>query len=138
MKIDEVPQDADNFKDRDKVKKIVYAIDKSGNYTKENSAGWDIEIAATKQAWAYVEDEISEVIAEVKKGIASPIKYYMTKQMLELGVLAKYVGKWKWQIKKHLTMKGFLALSPQMLEKYAKAFGITLEELFEPNFDIEK
>jgi hypothetical protein len=36
---------------------------------------------------------------------------------------------WKWTVKKHLKPKGFNKLSDEILEKYAKVFDITKEEL---------
>lgn len=129
MKTNEVPQDKRDFKEGDKIHKLMYAVDKDGKYTGVNSAGWEAENFATKQAWDAIDEELSETADKVKKGELSPIAYYMHKCLMEISLLAKYVGKWQWQVKKHMKPSGFSKLSPAMLNKYAQAFNITVEEL---------
>ena len=68
MKVNEVPQDARDFRDGDKVKKLVYAVDKDGKYTGVNSAGWEAENTATRQAWDAVDEALAETEAKVKAG----------------------------------------------------------------------
>ena len=46
MNLNEVPQDGLNYKDRDKVHKLMYAVDKEGQYTGVTSAGWEAENVA--------------------------------------------------------------------------------------------
>jgi hypothetical protein len=129
MKVNEVPQDPKDFKEGDKVKKLMYAVDNDGKYTGVNSAGWEAENFATKQAWDAIDEELAETIEQIKKGELSPIAYYMHKCLMEVSLLAKYVGKWQWQVKRHMKPAGFNKLSPDMLKKYAQAFNITVEEL---------
>lgn len=50
MKVNDVPQDAKDFRDGDKIRKLVCAVDKDGKYTGVNSAGWEAENLATRQA----------------------------------------------------------------------------------------
>lgn len=129
MKVNEVPQDSRDFRDGDKVRKLVYAVDKDGRYTGVNSAGWEAENTATKQAWDAVDEALAEVEAKVKAGQLSPIAYFMNKCLMDTGLLAKYVGKWSWQVKRHMKPHVFNALSSAMKEKYAEAFSITVSEL---------
>ena len=129
MKVNEVPQDPKNFKEGEKLKKLVYAVDKDGNYTGVNSAGWDVENAATKQAWDVADEELADTAQQVKAGKLSPIAYYMKKNLMDTSLLAKYAGKWQWQVRRHFKPSVFNTLAPAMLQKYAEVFNITVEEL---------
>lgn len=129
MKVNEVPQDSKNFKGGDTVSKVVYAVGKDGKYTGVNSAGWDAENEATKQAWDAIDEELAETEQEVKAGKLSPIAYYMKKSLMDIGLLAKYAGKWQWQVKRHMKPSVFKKLKTKTLERYASVFNITVEEL---------
>lgn len=129
MDINEVPQDEMNYKDRDKVRKLVYAVGKDGKYTGVNSAGWEAENTAMRQAWELVDEKLSETLEAVKSGKQSPIAFFMEKNLMDVALLAKYVGKWKWTVKKHLTPAGFAKLDTEVLKKYAQVFNVPVEEL---------
>ncbi len=129
MKANEVPQDKRDFKEGDKIHKLMYAVDNDGKYTGITSAGWEAENIATKQAWDAVDEELAETEEKVKRGELSPIAYYMQKNLMEVSLLAKYVGKWQWQVKRHFKPSVFSNLSPAMLAKYAAVFNISVDEL---------
>ena len=129
MDVNEVPQDSLEYKDRDKLKKLVYAVGKDGKYTGVGSSGWDPENVATKQAWDAIEEELAETMKQVQAGAVSPIAWYMQKKLMDLPLLAQYVGKWQWQVKRHMKPQVFNELSDKMLEKYASVFEITVDEL---------
>lgn len=129
MKVNEVPQDPKDFKEGDKIKKLLYAVDKDGKYTGVSSAGWDAENAATKQAWDLVEEDLQETEEKVKAGSLSPLAWYMKKNLMDTALLARYVGKWQWQVRRHFNPAVFKKLPPAMLEKYAAVFNITVDEL---------
>lgn len=129
MKVNEVPQDPKDFREGDKIKKLIYAVGKDGKYTGVNSAGWEAENEATRQAWDAVDEALAETKEKVMNGELSPIAYYMEKCLMDVGLLAKYVGKWKWQVKKHLKPNGFKKLDNSLLEKYAEVFEIKVDEL---------
>ena len=129
MKVNEVPQDPKNFRDGDKVKKLMYAVDKDGKYTGVNSAGWEAENFATRQAWDAVDDALAETEQKVKEGKLSPIAYFMQKCLMDKSLLAKYVGKWGWQVSRHMKPSIFNQLDEELLGRYASVFNITVEEL---------
>ncbi len=129
MDINEVPQDSLEYKDRDKLKKLVYAVGKDGKYTGVGSTGWEPENVATKQAWDAIEEELAEIADQVKAGKLSPVAYYMHQKLMDLSLLAKYVGKWQWQVKRHMKPAVFSTLGEATLRKYAAIFGITVEQL---------
>ncbi len=129
MKANEVPQDKRDFKEGDKIHKLMYAVDNDGKYTGITSAGWEAENIATKQAWDAVDEELAETAEKVKHGELSPIAYYMQKNLMEVSLLAKYVGKWQWQVKRHFKPSVFNSLGPALLAKYADVFNISVDEL---------
>jgi hypothetical protein len=129
MDINEVPQDSLEYKDRDKLKKLVYAVGKDGKYTGVGSSGWEAENFATKDAWDAIEEDLVETEKEVKAGKLSPIAYFMKKKLMDLPLLAQYVDKWQWQVKRHMKPSVFNDLSDHMLQKYADVFGISQDEL---------
>lgn len=129
MKADKVPQEGLNYKDRDKVRKVMYATDQNGQYTSVNSIGWEAENIAMHQAWQEVEETLARVATAVREGQLSPLAWWMHKSLMDVALLAKYVGKWRWTVKKHLKPKGFQKLRRADLQRYADVFGITMEEL---------
>ena len=129
MNVNEVPQDGLEYKDRDKVRKLMYATDKDGNYTGVPSVGWEAENTATEQAWNEIETSLAETAANVRAGKTSPIAYFMERSLMDLSLLASYVGKWKWTVKRHMKPTVFAGLSEETLALYAKTFNISVAEL---------
>ena len=129
MKVNEVPQDGNDFKGSDKVKKLVYAVDKEGKYTGVNTKGWEAESFATQQAWTAIEEELKETEEKIQAGELSPVAYYMLKSLMDLPLLAKHMGKWQWQIKRHFKPVVFKKLPQKTLQQYASVFEITVDEL---------
>jgi hypothetical protein len=129
MDINDVPQDALEYKDRDKLKKLVYAVGKDGKYTGVGSSGWEAENTATHQAWEAIEEELLETEKQVRLGEISPIAYFMQKKLMDVSLLAKYIGKWQWQVKRHLKPSIFSKLNNTTLEKYASVFAVSKTEL---------
>lgn len=134
MNIKDVPNDKENFKGKSDMRKLVYATKDDGSYTNVNSEGWEVENMAIRQAWDAVEEELKEVVQQVKAGQLSPVAYYMHKCLMELPILAKYAGKWQWQVKRHFKPAIFASLDAKMLERYASVFNISVEELRNPKF----
>ncbi len=129
MQLDEVPQEGLHYKDRDKLRKLMYATDGQGHYTGVPSAGWEAENIATQSAWDEVNDSLEEAALAVKNGELSPIAYFMHKCLMDETILARYVGKWRRTVRRHMKPSHFKKLSQATLEKYAAVFGISTEEL---------
>lgn len=128
MKAKEVPQDDANML-QGKFKEPVYSVDENGNYTTVPSVGWDPKNAVMQQAWDNINEKVEEVRRKVLAGELSPIAYYMEKKIMDVGLLAKYVGKWKWTVKKHLKQKHFIKINEELLEKYADVFDLSVADL---------
>lgn len=128
MKKDEVPQDGDNLH-HGTFKQLFYAVDASGDYTPVSSVGWEPENVALVQAWEEVEHRVAETRNKVQNGELSPVAYYMERTLLDLPLLARKVGKFQWQVKRHMKPAVFKTLSAGMLARYAAVFSIPAETL---------
>ena len=133
MKSKDVPQDDANMM-QGKFREPVYSLDKDGNYTTVKSVGWNPKNEVMQEAWDVANEKIEDVKQKVIAGKLSPIAYYLEKKLMDVSLLAKYMGLWKWTVKKHLKPKNFKKLSNEVLEKYAEVFDITKEELIDKNW----
>ncbi len=132
MKKKEVPQDDANMM-QGKFREPVYSLDEDGNYTTVKSVGWDPKNAVMQQAWDNINEKIEETKQKVIEGKLSPIAYYMEKNIMDVGLLSKYMGLWKWTVKKHLRPKHFNKLSEEIIIQYADIFNITPGQLRDIN-----
>lgn len=128
MKKSDVPQDKSNLSSN-AMRELCYATDENGNYTTALSAGWEPKTIALDNSMALINERIAEAKAAVNSGNSSPIEYYMELNRMDLTILASYVGKWQWQIKRHLKPDIFRKLSNETLAKYAAAFNISVDTL---------
>lgn len=128
MKKEEVPQDGDNLHEGT-FRQIFYAVDNSGSYVQVSSVGWEPENVALDQAWEEVNKKVEQARHRVLAGEVSPIAYYMEKNLMNIPLLASYVGKFQWQVKRHLKPSVFNKLSDLMLQRYATAFKVSIADL---------
>jgi len=127
MKKKDVPQDKtqlENF-----TREVCYALDENGNYVTELSTGWDVKTEALGVAWGDIEERVRNARSMVLEDKASPILFFMELRLMDIGIVSAYTGFWKWTIRRHLTSKIFAKLSEKSLEKYARAFDVTVNEL---------
>ena len=134
MKEEEVPQDNSNLS-KSNIKELIYATDKEGNYITTLSSGWEPKTIALNNSLDEINERINEAKERVAKGEMSPVYYFMELNRMDLGILSSYVGMWGWRVKRHFKPNKFKTLSDSILNKYAKAFNMSLEEL--KNFKIE-
>lgn len=132
MKKQDLPQDESNLKSAN-ISEVLYVTDENNNYTTANSSGWNVKKAALEESLSLINERIEDAKQKVSNGIASPILYFMELNKMDLQVLAAYVGKWQWTVKRHSKPKIFKKLSDSTLKKYADTFGISVDEL--KNFD---
>lgn len=128
MEKENVPQHDSNLSKKD-LKELVYATDENGNYTTELSTGWEPKAIALSNSIDEIKERAAAAKKQVELGIVSPICYYMEIHKMDIGILAGYVGLWKWQVKRHFKPVNFKKLSEKVLQKYADAFEITIAEL---------
>ncbi len=128
MKTTEVPQDDANML-QGKLKEPVYSLDEDGNYTTVRSVGWDPKNEVMQDAWDVVNEKVEQAKQDVLSGKFSPIAYYIEKNIMDIGIVASYMGYWKFKVRKHLKPKHFNKLGNEVLDKYAQVFNITKEQL---------
>jgi len=127
MKKEDVPQDQSSL---GKItKEVCYATDNSGKYVTELSKGWDIKITALDVAWQDIEERVNTARQKVLNGEASPLLFFMERGLMDIGILARYTGFWKWQIKRHLRPDIFRALPDKKLQRYADVFNVPVDDL---------
>ena len=83
----------------------------------------------TKTAVEEYEELQKECLEDIKNDIASPIKYFMYRNRMDLPTLTSVVGIFSFRVKRHLKMKYFRKLNDKILQKYALGFNIEIEEL---------
>ena len=127
MKKDEVPQDVSPLGKL--TTEVCYATDKDGKYTAQQSRGWDVKIDALDVTWKDVENKVAAAKQKALNGEVSPLLFFMEKNVMDVAVLAGYMGLFKWQVKRHLKPSVFNKLPQKTLEKYAEVFNVTVVEL---------
>ena len=128
MNKEQVPQDEENLNEG-KLAKLYYATDDKGHYVKVNSIGWEPETVAMQQAWDVVNNEVDEAREKVIKGEASPILYYLKKNIMTPALVASYIGTLSLIVRLHCRPFFFKRMSKKTLEKYAYTFRISVAEL---------
>ncbi|MNK18802.1 hypothetical protein D3C87_370140 [compost metagenome] len=132
MKKQNLPQDESSLQAAN-MTELLYVTDENDNYTTANSIGWDAKKAALDESMELINERIEEAKQNVSNNIVSPIIYFMEFNKMDFQVLAAYVDKWQWTVKRHSKPHVFKKLSDSTLKKYADAFGVSVDEL--KNFD---
>ena len=127
MKKSEVPQDrASAFEGQ---KKAVYAVDDDGRYTITGSSGWEAEEVVLEQAITHFKQMAAAALERVRGGTAAPLEYHMYNRRMDLTLLAQSMGFFKWRVRRHLRPAAFARLDDTILEQYADALGLTIQQL---------
>lgn len=126
MKKIDIPQE--NNSTLNGQKKVMYGTNESGNFQRINYASSVEEFATITAVEEYKELE-KECLEDIKNDISSPIKYFMYKNRMDLPTLTSIVEMFSFRVKRHLKMKHFKKLNDKILQKYADAFAIEIEEL---------
>ncbi|MFA7082953.1 MAG: hypothetical protein WC141_00295 [Arcobacteraceae bacterium] len=128
MKKTEVP--LENNSTLNGQKKVMYAVSEKGEFSRVNY-GSSVEEFATITAVEEYQNLQEECLEEIKQNIASPIKYFMYKNRMDISTLSSVVGMFSFRVKRHLQMKYFKNLNDKIVQKYANAFGVNIEEIKE-------
>jgi hypothetical protein len=128
----DVPQDGTPTYDGGR--KLVYAVREDGAYVAVPSTGWEAEGDATAAALAAIEVLRRDAWRRAQSGLTSPLEYYMCLRRMDLALLAKTTGLFRWRIRRHFRPEVYARLGDRVLERYADALGFpvaTLRELAE-------
>jgi len=128
MRKEEVPQDHGIA---DGLKEVAYAVDEDGRYVRVPSAGWEPKNISNYQAWEEIAKEIQSTRRKVENGEASPLAYHMARNLMDVGLLAQYMGIMRWRVKRHLKPRIFKKLGRDLLKRYASLLKVTMEELLD-------
>ncbi|MEX6688101.1 hypothetical protein QTN47_11380 [Danxiaibacter flavus] len=127
MKKEDVPQ---NVSSLGKITtEVCYATDASGNYTTQQSRGWEVKIDALNVTWEDIQKKVEAAKQRVLNNEVSPIAFFIERSVMDINILSGYTGFWKWQIKRHLKPAVFKKLSQKKLAKYAEVFNVSVDEL---------
>jgi hypothetical protein len=126
MKKKELPQDQSAL--IGVTREVCYVKDEDGKYTTDLSTGWNVKSEALDNAWDDIKDRIEAARAGVANGTLSPVTYFMELKLMDLKLLADYTGYWQFTIKRHMKPTIFNALSDKQLERYAKAFDVSIAD----------
>lgn len=124
-KID-VPQDAGPFNG---LRGLSYAVDGNGKYVQAATRGWTPCNLANELARDRLDEQLVELLAEIRAGKLSPLAYHMARSKMDAWLLAKYAGLSQKKIKRHLAADGFATIGADEMARYADLFDITVEEL---------
>jgi hypothetical protein len=127
MKKEDLPQDTGALEKF--TREVCYVKNEDGKYETALSRGWEVKKQALDSAWEDVNERVEEARQAVIRGEKSPIYYFMELRLMDLAVLSGYTGFFSFFIKRHLKPSVFKNLSDKKLEKYARAFDITVDSL---------
>ena len=127
MNISEVPQEGNATLAG--LRKAVYARNADNRIVSVASAGWEVEEIVTQQAADIFSAYTTAAHARVLKGESSPLEYWMYARRMDLATFAQSSGIWRWRIRRHFRPALLARLSPEMLDRYADALGISRQTL---------
>jgi len=111
------------------LRELTYAVGDDGRYVGVPSVGWEPKNIANAQAWEVISHDIREQARLVREGRRSPIAYHMARHMMTPGLVADYVRLARWRVKRHLRPAVFARLKPEILQRYADLFRLSIAEL---------
>jgi hypothetical protein len=111
------------------LREITYAVDENGRYMGVPSLGWEPKNIANAQAWEVIAEDIHTQARLVRDGKRSPLAYHSARHLMTVGLIASYVRLPRWRVKRHLKPSVFNRLKPEILQRYADLFGLTLAQI---------
>jgi len=128
VKVNEVPQD-NTVEYYEVVKRACYAVDEKGRYVIVSSNGWEAEELVNGLAVKELAVNLEKTRKAVLAGEKSPLAYHMERRQMIPDILGKTAGIAVFRVKRHLRPEIFSRLKNPVLERYAKALAVTMEEL---------
>ncbi|MDI6742810.1 MAG: hypothetical protein QMD11_08725 [Smithella sp.] len=128
MKVNEVPQD-NTVEYYEGVKRACYAVNDEGKYVIVTSSGWSDEEFINGLAVKELAENLEKTRKAVLAGEKSPLAYHMERRQMIPEILGKTAGVAVFRVRRHLRPGIFSKLKGSILERYAEALAITIEEL---------
>lgn len=110
-------------------RKAMYARDADGRMVIVPSRGSEMDETVTVQAIDRMNALAEEAKVRVLDGKTSPLEYWMCAKRMDLLLLSQVTGIWQWRIRRHFRPEGFATLPQKILQRYADAMGVSIEQL---------
>jgi hypothetical protein len=108
----------------------LYRHEPDGSYTLH--AGYDYlpkDDLMCHEFWKRWREKMNGIREKVNAGELSPLFYYQEKNFLDARTFAKFLGVSYWRYRSHIKPKGFAQLKQEMLQQYASALEISVDDL---------
>jgi len=128
VKVNDVPQD-NTVEYYEGVKRACYAVNDEGKYVIVPSSGWEAEEFINALAVKELAENLEKTRKAVLAGAKSPLAYHMERRQMIPEILGKTAGIAVFRVRRHLRPRIFSRLKSSLLERYAKALAVTIEEL---------
>lgn len=127
MDISDVPQEGNCTLGHHR--KALYARDANGRMVLVASKGSEVDEAVTLQAVHRLHTFAEEARLRCLAGQTAPLEVWMWTQRMDLALLSQVTGLWQWRIRRHFRPRVFARLAPALLQRYAQALGLRVEQL---------
>lgn len=108
---------------------VSYVADEQGDQELLSGSVWQPVNVVNRQAWVEIEHHIAASKERIAQGRVSCLHYYMIANQMDTGLLAKYTGQARCLVRLHLVPFIFRRLGPKTLDKYARVFLVSSEDL---------
>ena len=126
MKVNDVPQDITYYEG---IKRACFALNDEGKYVVVTSTGWNDEAVVNGLAVDDLAAALEQTRLDVLAGKKSPLCYHMDRRQMNPDILGKTAGIAVFRVKRHFRPDIFSRLKPSLLNRYAQALAVTVEEL---------
>ena len=127
MDIADVPQEGNRTLGNHR--KALYAKDGNGRMVLVASRGSEIDEAVTLQAVDRLHGFAEAARQRCQAGQTAPLEVWMWSQRMDLALLSQVTGIWQWRIRRHFRPAIFARLPSTLLQRYARALGLRVEQL---------
>jgi len=127
MDIAEVPQEGNRTLGHHR--KALYAKDANGRMVLVASRGSELDETVTLQAAQRLHAFAEVARLRCLAGQTAPLEVWMWTQRMDLALLSQATGIWKWRIRRHFCPRIFARLTAALLQRYAQALGLRVEQL---------
>jgi hypothetical protein len=93
------------------------------------SRGSEIDETVTLQAVDRMHGLAEAARHRCLSGQTAPLEVWMWVQRMDLALLSQVTGIWQWRIRRHFRPAIFAGLSSTLLQRYANALGLRVEQL---------
>jgi hypothetical protein len=127
MDVSEVPQEGNRTLGHHR--KVMYAKDAAGRMVLVASRGSEVDETVTLQAVQRLNTFADAARVRCLAGQTAPLEVWMWTLRMDLTLLSQVTGIWQWRIRRHFRPDIFARLKPELLQRYALALGLRVEQL---------